>query len=399
MASLYKSSQTARKLLIGAVIFIIAVLAIDTISSFNSRTQVTTTQRRFYMDPDNKFGDVKSPTIQSIALAEGSTPTYALRQSNLGTFPDVAYVYQIDKPGEKLGTYESVISRGEILGFAQNNLSEEGRIMAWSSANGSRTANFGRDTFFWELSTNYTTNVEALRNKTISPQTALYGNNALTFLKKFVLVGDSYNYGFRNPVKTVTLANIETSGEFVEVDTASEAEYARVDIYRQLPFSDLKPQAQLPTLNQGETKPLATTGVVYRTDPRVGIFSAIVSNNFTDYTKDIFALDFTDFNYTGATGKYFIITAAEAWTKIQRGEASLVAIETQDTDQFSTFPVANVKKFEADPVKTTLGYYEPREWNGYVTPIFIFRGTATLEDGRLANFTFYVNALKERAAS
>jgi hypothetical protein len=399
MASLYKSSHTARKLLIGVVIFIIAVLAIDTISSFNSKNQINTTQRRFYMDPDNKFGDIKAPNIESIPLAEGSTPTYALRQSNLGTFPDVAYVYQIEKPGEKLGTYESVISRGEILGFPENTLSEEGRIMAWSSSNGSRSAEFGRDTFFWELKTDYTTNVEALRNKTISPQTALYGNNALTFLKKFVLNGDSYNYGFRNPVKTVTLANIETSGQFVEVDTAAEAEYARVDIYRQLPFADLKPQGQLPTLIQGEQKPVATTGVVYRTDPRVGIFTAIVSNNFTDYTKDIFALDFTDFNYTGATGKYFIITAAEAWTKIQNGEASLVAMETQDTDRFSTFPVANVRKFEADPVKTTLGYYESREWNGYVTPIYIVRGTATLEDGRLANFTFYVNALKERATT
>ena len=396
MASLYSTSQNARKVLLVIVAIVIVILAFDTISSFqNSESTNLQKARRFYMASDNFFGDIKSPEIPSIPIAEESKPVFSLRQPVFGKFPDVAYVYFVEKSGEKLETFENALDKASLIGFEKTLLEENGREMIWTIQDGTKVLNFNRDTFKWDLNTNYTSNIEAIRKKTVSNQSTTYSRNVTALLKKFVLNSASYNFGFRDAVTTVTLANIGPSGLFYEVKSANEAQYARVDVFRQLPFADLKPQDQQPELLKNEIRPTAVSGVVYREDPRLGIFSAIVSNNFTNYEKDLFDIDFIDFNYTGQTGKYLIISPDDAWTKIQNGEASLVSIKTLETDQFSKFPLLNVRKFEADPVKTKLGYFEPRVWNGYVTPIYIFEGTATLDTGRLASFTYYVNALRE----
>lgn len=397
MASLYTTSQNARKVLVIVLILIVALLAYDTITSFQRARDISTgTERRFYMNPDNKFGNLTPPVIPSIPLAEGSNPSYSLRQPTFGSFPDVAYVYEIEKPVEKLNTYESALSKGSILGFNQNLVKQEDRDLIWTITDGTKILKLNRDNLVWDLSTNYTTNIEALRTKTISTQTSTYARNALNLLRRIVFDTTSYNFGFRDAQQIITLANIGPSGLFFEVQTPAEAQYVRVDLYRQLPLADVKPQDQQPALNTGEKRPIAVTGITYKEDPRVGNFSSIVSNNFSDYSKDLFEFDYIDYIYTGNSGKYFIIPPADAWTKIQTGKASLVAIETNETDQFTRFPLVNVKNFEADPLKTRLAYYEPTAWTGFATPIYVFEGTATLDNGSLATFTFYVNALTER---
>lgn len=397
MASLYKTSQNARKVLIFFLFFAILILAYDTVTSFQRNSGVVApNQARFYVNPNNFFGDISNPEIPSISLAEGSQPTYSLRQPNFPVFPDVSYVYQVEQPTEKLGTYEGALSRALILGYPDTQLTQQDRDLIWQNTDSSKTLRFGRNTLVWSLTTNYTTNVDALRNKSISSQTTIYGRNALNLLRRLVVNSNSYNFGFRDARQVITLADIGPSGLLFQVQRPEEAEYVRVDLYRNLPLADLKPRQELPQLQPGQIEPLPFTGITYRDDPRVGIFTSVVSSNFSEYSRDMFEMDFTDFVITGQTGTYFIITPEDAWTKIQNGEASLVAIETQDTDRFSEFPVVNVRRFEADPLRTTLGFYEPRQWNGYITPIYIFQGTATLDSGRLANFTFFVNALRER---
>ena len=60
-----------------------------------------------------------------------------------------------------------------------------------------------------------------------------------------------------------------------------------------------------------------------------------------------------------------------------------------------------VEEFSLDAAATELGYFEPSEWNSnsnrFVYPIYIFRGTAELENGLVADFVFYMEAVKEQS--
>lgn len=397
MASLYQTSLNLRKILFFGLIIIVLILLYDTFFTARQIQNTSQSERRFYMNTDNKFGRINDPIIPKISISQ-STPVYALRQSTFPTFPDVAYVYAIEKPAEKLETFEQAIARAETLGFSRNSLREDGRNIFWSQANSTRTLSFNRDNINWILQTDFVTNPEAIRNKTISSQNNVYSRGALNLLRRLTTSDSSYQIGFREPRNVVTLANLGASGNLFEVQRAEESEYVRVDVFRNIPLADLKPQVEQPTLNAGERRPSAVSGFVYGSDPRVGNFSVVASNNFSNFTTDVFSFNYNDFIYTGNVGKYFIINPIDAWTKVQNGQASLVSLETQDTDFFMEFPNEKVTRFEADPLKTSLGYYQPENWNGFVTPIYIIEGTATLENGRLANFTFFVNALRERAS-
>lgn len=389
MASLYQTAQNARRILLGVLVVVVLILLYDTFSRVQEGIN-TGNERRFYMNADLKFGNLPQVDIPSISLAEGSNPIFA-RLSVFPPFPDVAYVYRIEEPKEKLLTFENAIETAEVLGFSRASLREEGREMVWKAAEDTKTLRFNKDTQVWQLTTSYLDNLEARRRKTILNQTQTYANNATTLLNR---LGFNNIFGFRDGQAVVRLALIGVDGSFIETQNASEAQYVSVNLFRKLPLADLKPDNEQPELERGEVKPQARTGLVYTSDPRTGIFRIVASNDLTNYSRDIFELNYIDLNYTGETGKYFIITPDEAWTKAQNGHGSLVSIEPQNVDYFSEYPTVNVRRFEMDARRTTLAYYEPREWNGYVTPIYIFEGTATLDDGRLANFRFFVDALQ-----
>lgn len=389
MASLYQTSQNARRILIGVLGIVILILLYDTFTRAQQNNLNTNTEKRFYMNPDLKFGEIPTVTIPSLSLAQGSNPIYA-RLSVFPSSPDVAYVYKIEQPKEKLLTFENALSTAQVLGFTVDMLKEEGKDMSWT-VDGTKTLRFNRDSQEWNLTTSYLDNLEARRRKTISSQTQTYASNATSLLNSLDF---SSVFGFRDGQAVVRLALIGVDGSFIETQRPEEAQYVSVNLYRKLPLADLKPDSEQPELDKGEIKPVPRTGLVYSHDPRQGIFRIVASNNLTDYPKDVFELNYTDFNYTGETGKYYIISADEGWSKVQRGEGSLVSIEPQNVDYFSQYPTVNVRRFEMDARKTTLAYYEPKEWNGYATPIYIFEGTATLDDGNLANFKFFVDAVQ-----
>ncbi len=53
-----------------------------------------------------------------------------------------------------------------------------------------------------------------------------------------------------------------------------------------------------------------------------------------------------------------------------------------------------VSRFRATATETELAYFEPNIWEGYVYPIYIFRGKAELVSGKTADFVFYVDAIR-----
>ena len=80
--------------------------------------------------------------------------------------------------------------------------------------------------------------------------------------------------------------------------------------------------------------------------------------------------------------------------KFKRVRGALTFIKVSNSNYFKKYSKVDVSEFEALSEKTSLGFYEPTVWSGYVLPIYVFEGIATMKDGSLAEFIFYVDALK-----
>lgn len=391
MSSLYDSTSNTRKLILIFLILILGYLIVNFFNSYNEFRLQTPVTRRFYMDYDGRFGAIPPASIPGITVS--GNPTYTLESSHATlSFPDVAYVHEINQPRESLQSFERALEVVSKLGFNATDYSQNGDVATWRNADGSRVLNYNRRLQQWELKTNYTTNVNALGNKNVSSDVAIYNSQGRSVISEFNFNGDGY---FNDGTFFSKFAAIGLDGIFVEPELIQRsAEYAFVDIYKNLPYSDLKPASQRPSLERGEVEPLPVNAMVYTSDPRQGQVRFVVSNRFSNFVNDVFEMYFTNFDYTNNSGKYFVVTPDEAWNNVTQGGGSLVFIQPQNTNYFSDTQEVAVSRFIADARRTEIGYWEPETWQRFVYPIYIFRGRAELQDGRLANFIIFIDAIK-----
>ena len=398
MATLYEASNTGRKVIIGFLVLTAVVLVIETISNLNKESQLGGRDpTRFYMNPDRKFGDIARPTIEGIQIDPSVKPSYGL-ESVFTLLPDVAYVYQVDRPREKLGDLEAAQSTVKELGFNSLIFTTEGNNYIWNTASDTKTITYNKETLQWSMSTKYADNIEAKKTKVLNTNINTYIGKAEN------LIG---NLGFDPTGSDDALIDARyakyNNGTFFSNDDPLQADYVIINMFKKLPFADLKPTDELPETTNKSLIPKALSAYVYTSDPRVGQVRIVASNSMNDEAKDIFELKYTDYIYsvdpssgnTVLKGAYLIISPEEAWTRISNNQGSLVSLIPQNGNYFGDKPPsAEVVKFTADRSKTELGYYEPEQWTGYVYPMYIFRGKAEMKDGREATFVYYVEAIK-----
>lgn len=389
MASLYESTSRSRKIVIVILVVVVGYLGLDFLNNYNTFQQQNNVQRRFYMEYDGKFGAIPAAQIPGIKV--NGNPNYTLESAH-GSFPDVAYVYEINQPRETLQSFENALEIVDELGFDRTTSQQNGDVVTWTKDNGSKTLTYNRRLQQWELKTNYTTNIYALGSKTLGTNLEDYNSQAESVVSQFNF-DDSE--GFEEATVFSIFAAIGLDGIFIDPSLAQRSpEYVFVDVFKNLPYSDLKVASLRPTLKPGEKEPEPVEATVYTSDPRIGSARFVVSNRFRDLTKDLFEMYFTNFNYSATTGKYFVVTPDEAWNNVTQGKGSLVFIQPQNGNYFADTEQIQVTRFFADARQTQVGYWEPETWQKYVYPIYIFKGRAELSDGRLANFIIFIDAIK-----
>ncbi len=391
MSTLYQSATNARKIIFVILIMILLILGYDVGSGYLKSTPETVLEaQRFYMTADKAFGNVGVPKITSFKIDSDNNASYLLQNFH-GSFPDVAYVYKIEQPKEKLLSFEEALKTAETLGFEKNSYADLGsNNFQWQTQNSTKTLKYNKVSQIWEMNTDYVNNVNAIARKVIDTPIENYASRVKSLVNKLGFETS----GFPNGKVELRYVSLGFDGSFETVERSADASYIIADVFRQLDLADLKPSGEQPKPSVGEEVPKPFDGYVYTSDPRKGQIRFVISNNLSDYSRDIFDLEFTNYEYSTLRAKYFIISADEAWTKIQRGQASLVLLQPQGDDYFSENAELNVRRYVADARRTELAYWEPETWDGFVYPIYIIRGRAELEDGRQASFEFYVDALK-----
>jgi hypothetical protein len=396
MASLYQSAINARRGVIVVLVLLVLVLGIDTVSKLYEREALLAPSTpRFYMNANRIFDEIERPVIPGITTARNNTTVYTLTGFFEEDFPDVAYVYKIEEPREKLFAFEDAQAAVKLLGFDTNvpieNVDKGDGNYEWITANGSKTIKFNKIQQTWDLKTFYDSNVEAKKTKTLLSDIEAYQDNGSNLVDRLGFE----TIGIEDALIDVKFAKLQ-NGFFFRNDNYQEADYVFLNFFRKLRFADLKPKEEQPKIDNEALIPEEYDVYTYTSDPRFGQIKAVVSNSLTNYPVDVYELEFQNYEYsTSEKGAYLIISAEEAWSKIQLGQGSLVSIIPQGSNYFNNYATnLNVQRFSADRNRTKLGYWEPEVWTGFVYPIYIFEGTATLSDGRTAGFTYFVEAIK-----
>lgn len=384
--SLYRTSSRIRLvLLVGGVIGLV-FFAFETFVSLGNEDILAPNENRLYLDPENEFG-----LIERYSLAENSTIEYDTGatfqvESVFDTFPDVGYVYQVDEPREIFGVLDNALSTVSELGFESANYTSIGeKVEQWEKANGTQVITFDRILQRWNMTTEFFQNEFAIADKNISDELSDYLRSVPQLTNQLGFA----DFGVSPAVYDIRYVTLAVDGTPRETREPREAEYLIADVYRNIPLIDPKPGATLPS--GADVDPVLVQ--VYTSDPRKGSIRYLISNRLQRYEEDVFEISYTSFNY-GNKSPYLIVTPEEAWDLVQQGQGDLVLLQPQGSNYYGDYSTVNVTRFRADATRTELAFYEPEEWSGFVTPIFVFRGTAELDDGRLANFVFYVDAIK-----
>lgn len=384
-SSLYNTSKRSRRIVLFLLVGALLIVLYDFANSLSSSIDVATTTnvRRFYMNADRLLGDVPPPQIPSIERDTNNNVTYIV-EGVFPDFPDVAYVYAIEEPSEKLLTFQNAQSVVNELGFDDQSFNQNGNVSTWRKDNNVTTVEFDRVEQIWQMSTNFDSNSRFSINQTarVNTNAALGIVNDLNF--------DSF--GYDNGVSSNILLNRQTNGDLVEVDEEFDTQLYYANAFRVIPFADLLPNNEQPDLLPNEAEPEPVVGTVFTDDPLQGSARFIVKGE--DLDEDIYEFEFIDFEYNQSPGAYLIITPEEAWSSIQVGQGSLTLLRAQNDERVGAYEALNTRRFVVDAAQTEIGYYEPREWDGFVYPIYVFSGRAELENGRLANFVFYIDAIK-----
>lgn len=391
MASLYASSNTARKVLIGFLVFAVVILFFDNFGAI--RTGITggstNESRRFYMVANRIFGNLPEFEIPSISIGASITPEYVITSTFSTAFPDVSYVYQVLKPRENfqfLATFEETAA---ALGFEDDAAVFGPNDYRWQSTDRTRTLRYNSISQVWSLETDLPSNPDAKVAKISSDNIQDYEGKLLNLLRR--LNFDST--GFQSPQYDIKFLDLNPEGEFITTSTLLDAEYAEGSVYRVLDQATLKPLADRPVLRTGQVAPQELKGKVYTSDSTKGSLKVLFSYTLNRPLTDVYEMSFTNFEYT-LSGAYQIITPDEGFSRIQSGEGALVSLTLPTDDFFGTIQERGVRRFQIDARRTELAFYEPQEWIGYTFPIYVYYGTAELSDGSLANAVFFMDAVK-----
>lgn len=396
--TLYDAAGRARKIVLIVLVVVILILVWEAVGNLNSQTGPTgTTVFRFYMDPDNAFPVLPQLSVAEVSIDKNVTSNYAIENLFPG-FPDVAYVYKIDKPREKIDTLENAVVTSKTLGFDTYQTPVDSNY-TWLASQNTKTLKFNTQTQVWSMTTDYFNNLDVKKLTTVNPDVDSYKSMVIGLINA---MGFGSSPGLTSGQLEATLADLGTNGVFFKPETEAQAKYVFLDVYRRLRFADLKPDSEFKDIKDKSIVPLAYDGLVYTSDPRVGEFRVVIGGTSTDYTKSVLELNFTNFDYSVKSSqlvvaKNYVITPDEAWTNAQSGKGFLTSLIPEGANplgDYSNLETIGVKRFVADAQKTVLGYYESEEWTGYVIPIYIFSGKAELNDGRLASFKIYVDAIK-----
>jgi hypothetical protein len=391
-SSLITATQTARKYLLYFAIFVVVVLllqfCLNSLGAIFARRPGGAAAVYPYTDINSGFGGITLPAMTSIPISAKSTPIFSV-DNNLPEYQFKGInVYKIEEPRDKFGSEDIAADVARRMRFTTAP-QRDGTKLVWTD--GQRRLEFEKVRQEWSYF-NAGAAPEA-RFGSFSSDPVSYRAQASSLVKQLGLDRTFTDYETAEVDYLVKRGN-----SFVNATSPNTAQYIKIRIYRKFKSTELKPD--LKELYKKDYPELSSRSVKdnYFTAPLEVITTAETSTRLT--IDDVYSIKFIDWEFNPAPAVYEIMTAKEAWEKVQAGQGALKELSEIGFNRYERgqLPNQEVLAFTANYQQVELAYLEPDVWGGYIYPVYIFRGRAKLSNSPNqdnADFVFYVSALKE----
>lgn len=389
--SLYILSRYFRQFIIGFLVFAILVIMYTIISGMFQETldPFNPNISPWANNPQNSFGDdIKLPELSSLAISSSVAPEFNLI-GQLPLIPDTALVYEIDRPREKFNSLDQAKIVSGIMGFNPEAVQvspNDDSLLIWENDLRTRRLEHHILNRSWNLQTvSYFQDPNAVQIKTTDPENDYAGDISAIFSRLGINTND-FNRSKIEYIFTKRLAD-----RFRPINFNETPEYVIGTIYRQLQASYTRAGFTAEDADGNQVDEYFS--YVYSDDPFTGSVHVVTADAARDPALELYELRYTDFEFSNVSSFYSVISPGLAWQNIQVGKGYLKSLIPQGSSRYDDPQVLPITRFTADAARTELAYYEPPEWTGYIYPIYIFRGTAEIQTGGIADFVFYVDAL------
>lgn len=356
---------------------------------------------------DRKFGDLPPLKLSELNYDYKENLFFELNTIS-GRLPDdqfgIVYIYKFLEPVQSLTAKEDAIRLASELGYFKVPQVENSRKYKWSSLLGTRILTYDSLTKDVSIQTDLKKDPYLKLNHDILSNTEIYKEQFKGFASG--LTGTNFPDDYNTGNATVEYL-IFKDGKFEEtIDASSRADYFKINLFRQVPINIATGgEESTNTKSSGGTtiggidltsgldisndskKENYTYAPVFNESPFTGNINAIIAGDNVEVSNIVeFNMAVHEINYE-EVGAYKILSYEEAYNKLLNGEGSLVYIS--DFDKNKTKKVA---KFSVN--SSNLGYFESKEFDEYLLPIYVFSGIMTFDDESRADFYFYIPAIR-----
>lgn len=345
-----------------------------------------------------------SLTTTSITISERSTPIFNVDNQFTQPSYQALNLYKVEQPRERFGTETKAKDIAEKFGF--KNLEPERLNSGASTTNDKGLLVWRQNSKLYKY--NKVTQELDYSNSFAVPKgsEALFNNNetalkdeAKKLIDRLALNRSSLDF----TTMQLDYLNRKGSTTFNVATSPNTAEYLKIRVYRRLEAASLKvnEKGEVPNEIKGKAEPISAN-VVSENHQAAPLEIIIAGNGAALSLEQLYSAKFTDWNIlTDTPIVYPALTPAEAWEQVKQGRGSLQELVEFGFDRLQTGKAADkeVLSFTANYLEVELAYLEYNDWQGYLFPIYIFKGRAKLSNSPSqdnANFVFYAYAIKPK---
>lgn len=151
-SSLVSTTKAVRKYLVYFAVFAVVVIILQTCFNIISRPRTgTATTASYFLDKDEKFGNLTINKLPNIGISTKTTPIYNVDNILPQAADKNVNIYKIQKPGERFDSEGNATAIAKSFGFNSNFTPNQQGDLTWTDSGRTLTYNKIEQRWFFDV--------------------------------------------------------------------------------------------------------------------------------------------------------------------------------------------------------------------------------------------------------
>jgi len=386
-SNLTKTTKSVKKLLIFFLVFIVIIILADYF--IKSTSPITppgdTTNSKYYPIKNEIFSKIPYPQIKGLTVANPTKIKVSKDTVKFPEFPPVLNIYKLKPEQEHLNEANQAREIAKTLELTSGESKIINNVIYFETINADRVFSFDKAQRLWNYRIK-SLGINALGLKEIEK----YKTAALSFMSSMQLNSGKY---FEIDYTEGYITYLDNQGNYTSL-TTNNANSARILLNKKI--LAIQPTTEkVPTLYSTIQRPNSTDSIA----------SMTIINKGEKIYSDMYSFSYKAHDYETNIGIYPILSAAEAFEKIQNDGGYLFSMVEKNGNVFQNNNTQTIMEFKLTVNSTKLIYIEAETissqepWTQYLQPFYKFSGQAKSTYNKDYLFSFIVPALADASYS